>query len=428
MSNGRLTVRKGIRPARECLSYRDRGRPSKALKLTFALTCLLLLLPAPAFGSKNNRVDIGEYDGRTITGIEIAFEGSPPDAGAQADFLAMLKVAPNTEYSAVRVRDSLEALFRSNRIASARVEISEVSAKGAVKVRFVIQRQIVVADIRLDLSAVTGAPISTDELRGRLNLVRGGARLSRQSVQRNVDEIQSYLRDRGYYNANIETSQQLDSSGYRATVDYHITLGEPSRMAAFDIAIRNFDPGPVRPSLALQPGVPFTRQALSEDLEKIRQAMIAKGYLAPLLDEPRVERDPEKNQMTVALSGSIGPKVNVKVENYKVSAKATRDLFPITRVGNIDTSAIVEGGRRLRNKLQEEGYFFAEVTPICSVTPALPGVDNGTRDTCDNLAPDGLDGHEVNVTYQAELGRRLKLLRFALPAPTKSVMRTSPQI
>ena len=78
-------------------------------------------------------------------------------------------------------------------------------------------------------------------------------------------------------------------------------------------------------------------------------------------------------------------------------------------MGNIDTSAIVEGGRRLRNKLQEDGYFFAEVTPVCSVTPALPGLLNGTRDTCDSLTPDDLPGHTVDIIYQVEQGRRLKL-------------------
>ena len=45
-----------------------------------------------------------------------------------------------------------------------------------------------------------------------------------------------------------------------------------------------------------------------------------------------------------------------------MSEKTARELLPVKREGNIDVSAIVEGARRLRNKLQEEGYFFAEVT------------------------------------------------------------------
>lgn len=376
------------------------------------LTVLLILLASSALAAgASNHTDIGDYDGRTIVSVEILFEGTPIDTAAQAEYMGLLKVAPNTEYSAVRVRDSLDALFHSNRIALARVEVTEVNGKaGPVRVRFIIQRQIVVADIKLDIGLVTGAPISSDELRARLNLLRAGARVSRQSVLRNGDEIQAYLRDRGYYNATVEAAPpQVDSSGLRATVTYRINPGEPSRVAVFNLNIKDFDPATVRPSLVLQPGVAFTRQLISEDVNRIRQAMIAKGYLAPALDEAQVVRDAEKNQISITLSGSIGPKVNVAVENYKISEKTARDLFPIKRVGNIDTSAIVEGGRRLRNKLQEDGYFFAEVIPACSVTPPLPSVPNGTRDTCDSLNPDELGGHTVDVTYQVEQGRRLKL-------------------
>ncbi|HXM36234.1 MAG TPA: POTRA domain-containing protein [Pyrinomonadaceae bacterium] len=388
---------------------------------TGLLASLVILLASFVFASgASTRTDIGQYDGRTIASIEVVFEGSPTDEAAQKEFMAMLKVAPNTDYSVVRVRDSLDALFHSNRIASARVEITELSGKsGPVRVKFIIQRQIVVADIRLDMGVVTGAPISTDEVRARLNLIRAGARVSRQSLLRNVDEIQSYLRDRGYYNATVDASQQLDSSGFRATVSYRITPGEPSRVGAFNLDVKGFDSTAVRPTLSLQPGVAFTRQTLNEDVNRIRQAMIDKDYLAPLLEEPRVERDAEKNQITIALTGSIGPKVNVAVENYKISEKTARDLFPVKRMGNIDPSAIVEGARRLRNKLQEQGYFFAEVTPVCSITPPLPALPNATRETCDTLNPDELGGHTVDITYQVEQGRRLKLKDIRITGTSK---------
>src|SRR4030095_10502000 len=56
-------------------------------------------------------VRIEDYEGRLITAIELTFEGTAPDAVDQAELISLLKVAPNTEFSAVRVRDSLQALF-----------------------------------------------------------------------------------------------------------------------------------------------------------------------------------------------------------------------------------------------------------------------------------------------------------------------------
>jgi hypothetical protein len=44
--------------------------------------------------AKDARIE--DYEGRQITAVELVFEGSTSTPAAQADFLALLKVAPNT--------------------------------------------------------------------------------------------------------------------------------------------------------------------------------------------------------------------------------------------------------------------------------------------------------------------------------------------
>ncbi|MEP6922152.1 MAG: POTRA domain-containing protein, partial [bacterium] len=361
------------------------------------------------------------YEGRTITAIEVTFEGSLPDPVAEASFLSVLKVVPNTEFSAVRVRDSLQALFDTQRVANARVEVVENATRsGPLRLRFVINRQVQIGEVKIDLGAVTGVPISVDELRARLNLIQPGTRLSKQIVARNADEILVYLRDRGYFNATVEPEEQLDGSGTRAIVVYHINAGEQARVDAFNIAITGFDPAPVRSLLTLQPGAVFTREALGEDVKRIKDAIIAEGYLAPQLEDPRIERDAERNLIKIELKGALGPRVNVIIKDYPFSEKTKHELLPVKREGNIDLSAIEEGARRLRNKLQEDGYFFAEVTPVCSVTPPLPAVgSNGTSDTCENLDPQALGGRSVDLEYKIEKGRRFRLTDIRITGTNK---------
>lgn len=355
---------------------------------------------------------IEDYEGRQITAVELVFEGSTGTPAAQAEFLALLKVAPNTSYSAVQVRDSLQALFDSGRVANARVEVIEEGAArtGPVRLRFIVQRQVQVGDVRVELGPVTGSPISTDELRGRINFAQSGNRLTKQLISRNADEIQTYLRDRGYFNATVEPVEQLGPRGLRATVTYKVTPGEQAKVETFDIQIAGFDASSVRNSLVLQSGVPFTRDALGEDLKRVRDALINLGFLSPVLDDARVERDAEKNTVKISLRGSVGPNVTVTLKNYDISEKSQRELLPVKREGNVDFSAIVEGGRRVRNKLQEDGYFFAEVTEVCTVSnpPADLG-PNGTDETCQNLNPTSLTGHNVTIEYNVERGRRFRL-------------------
>ena len=377
------------------------------------------LLTARASTGKDARIE--DYEGRQIAAVELVFEGTAAAPNAQAEFLAMLKVAPNTTYSAVHVRESLQALFDSGRVANARVEVIEEGAArtGPVRLRFVVQRQVQVGEVRIDLGTVTGSPISTDELRSRISFAQSGNRLTKQLILRNADEIQTYLRDRGYFNATVEPVEQLGPRGLRATVTYKVTPGEQAKVEAFDIQVAGFDASTVRNSLTLQPGVPFTRDALGEDVKRVRDALINLRFLSPVLDDARVERDAEKNTVRISLKGAVGPKVTVSVKNYEMSEKSQRDLLPVKREGNVDFSAIIEGARRVRNKLQEDGYFFADVTAICTVSnpPADLG-ENATEDTCQNLNPTSLTGHNVTIEYNVERGRRFHLTDIRITGTT----------
>src|SRR6185295_18496052 len=107
-------------------------------------------------------------------------------------------------------------------------------------------------------------PIARDEIRARLNLLEPGRRFSAASIERNADEIQTYLRDRGYFNATVEhneTPAPGDVSGTRRIVVFVITPNEQARVGKFQI-----DPRlgllNVAATLKLQPGALFTRDLL----------------------------------------------------------------------------------------------------------------------------------------------------------------------
>ncbi len=391
------------------------------LPMKWLIVLMAIALLAPVVRAEDN-LSLEEYEGRQIASIEIVFENSPADNGAEAEFLSLLRVAPNTEFSLVRIRDSLQSLFDSGRIANARVEAVDATADktGPVRLRFVIQRQVTIAGLNIEIGPYGGTAISEDEIRARLILLQPGTRLTRQVINKHADEIQVYLRDRGYFNATVEAAETVDPSGTQATITYKITSGEQARVSSFDIAIAGFDPAPIRPLLRLQPETPFTREALAQDMKRIRDAILSQGHLAPQLDDANVVRDPDTNHIAITVKGSVGPRVSVVIKNYDVSEKTQKESLPVKREGNIDYSAIVEGARRLRTRLQEEGYFFAEVIPTCSVTPASPDLGvNGTEETCQNLNPAALSGATVQITYDVERGRRFRLTDIRITGTNK---------
>jgi outer membrane protein assembly complex protein YaeT len=345
---------------------------------------------AAAVARMESVADLSRYEGRSIASVEVVFEGAQRNATAEAELRTLLTVAPNTPFSAVRVRESLQALFDSGRVENVRVEASEVrSAAGLggatvpVALRFFVRPQIRVTDVRLDLVGALpeGAPITADELRARLNLLDPGARVSDQSLRAGADAIQVYLRDRGFFRADVSFTRTLDAAGTGAIVSYTVTPGEQARVEAFNIDVNGFNDSTVRPTLKLAPSAPFTRSALGEDIGRIRRAIMEMGYLAPQLGDPQTVIDSARNTITVNLTGGIGPRVQVEVTGFEVSDKRRQELLPVVREGSIDQAAITEGARRLENHLQEQGFFFADVIATCAVDRPAPPAPTTTTTT-----------------------------------------------
>src|SRR5258708_57605 len=345
-------------PSSKLLGY-FRSSASRTLLLCFALALTVIC------ASHTTLAQVGDYEGRPVASVEVVLKGSPADASAQAEFQSLLRILPDTEYSAVAARQSLQDLFASGRVATAQIELTEAEGAGRnrpVRVRFVIERQIVISGVSLLLTPATGTPVARDEIRARLNLLEPGRRYSQRAIDRNADEVQAYLRDRGYYNATVDASEEPDPSdatGTRRLVIYTITPGEPAKVASFTVDIKGFDSKSVQSTLKLQPGALFTTEALGEDVNRIRQAILAQGHLAPLLNDPVPRRNPDTKQTEITLDGKIGPKVDVVFKNYTLSEKKQKELLPVRREGSVDISAIEEGARRVKNQLQQQGYFFS---------------------------------------------------------------------
>ena len=68
--------------------------------------------------------EIGHYDGRTISAVEVVFDGTSPDEATARELRAVLRLAQGSEYRAVRIREALQNLYNSKLVAAALVEVS----------------------------------------------------------------------------------------------------------------------------------------------------------------------------------------------------------------------------------------------------------------------------------------------------------------
>lgn len=378
--------------------------------------CVLALILS-SFGAATAQ---NPYENRTISRIDITFEGSDRDVSAAEQFRSVATSALGDRYSTVRLRDALERLYDTDRIVSATIEASLVG-ESDVSLRFVIKRKSIARKIQVVVGRTVGEAVTEQDLRLQINLLTPGSTISDKVLDENSNLILTYLRERGFFDARADATQSPLANEKDVEVKFEVTPNEQARVESFKLDITGVETDPLLPELKLQPGAPFTRVRLSEDVETIRNLLRDKGFLAPRLLEPRVVYDSDGNTINIELQGQVGALVDVIVESeeQKVGLKAQRRLLPVKREGTLDYSAIVEGQRRLETYYQEKGYFFARVKPLCSVDPVFTegeasATENKTEELCVALSGADLTDRKVELKYEADLNRRLRLTDLRL--------------
>ena len=393
-----------------------------------AQVCVVFLLVAVLSSSGFSQTN---YEGLPISEVAIVLENSPQIQGVIDQFESIVRSKISDKFSAVNNREALQALFDSKRVASARIEVVESkAAASALILRFVVRRTTLIDQVKINVGATTGERITEAELLLRLNLLTTNAVITERAAQQSADSIQSYLREHGFFKATVEYSYTPPSQREaRNNLTFNVTPNEQARVEEFNIKITGFDDSKIRKDLKLKPGEFYSREKLAADVERVRQALVKEDYLAAELKDPYPPTyDADKNTVSISLTGKVNSKVTVRIEDdnakeISISERTQQKLLPIKREGQIDQSSIEEGRRRLKNKFQEDGYFFAEVSAVCGVEPFTSEdaniFRNNTQTACDFLDGLNLEGRKINVTYKAELNRRLKLTEIRLEGTDK---------
>src|SRR5438876_8216708 len=102
--------------------------------LRFICICASVLLLGNAAFSQNN------YENRKIEKVEIILEGNDRNVSAAEQFRLIAQDALGPKYAAVKVRDSLQALYDTKKISSISVEAAEDGPAG-VDLRFNVKRK-----------------------------------------------------------------------------------------------------------------------------------------------------------------------------------------------------------------------------------------------------------------------------------------------
>lgn len=298
--------------------------------------------------------DLTPYLGQPVAQVVIRYGGAPL-AGEEAGLADLIGIRPGDRLHLPAVREAIIRLYQSGQVAQ--VVVTAHGPPTAVTLQFDITPQPRLSQVILE---GVEAPLRA-ELRRRLPLFEPGRYVSQSQLNRAAEQIVEYYHGLGYLDAQAIPQMSLEAGGREATAIFRVTPGERFLVEAVQFeGTLKLDPSTLA-HLRLKPGEPYDASALQQDVQQLRRWHLERGYRAPRIGTPRIERHPERTTVIVTIPVDSGPLVEVRVEGFRLPQDRQRRLLPTLEVGGIDPATLEEGRLKLLDDLQRQGYFFAEV-------------------------------------------------------------------
>ena len=305
--------------------------------------------------------------------------GSPLDADKVAASLRLLYgtgLFDSIEAAGQRESDGVVLFFRG----AARTFIGRVTVEGA-----------------------KGATVNTQlERTSRLN---AGTRYTDAGMQQALSQMRQMMANNGYYEAGFHFTLAPNTAEQLVDIDIRVTPGPQARVGGVTVT------GDSGISLDEFRNYARLHAGRAVDHDTVNRAL--DGVLKHYQKQRRLEADVKLESQEYAahkvnyrFTANRGPIVNVRVDGVKLTEAHIKHLVPIYEEGTVDEDLLNEGGRRIRNYYQSQGYFDVKVghsqqTPAQGQVLIAYDVQLGARRRVESVKVDG--NHYFNADTLEQL-------------------------
>lgn len=300
-----------------------------------------------------------DYEGKRI--VTIQFE--PPDQPLEpAELYEILPFRKDQPLHMTDVRAAIDRLFATGRYED--IQVGAEPANGGVAVKFYTTPSWFIG--RVSVEGNVSEPPNPGQLSNATRLELGQP-YSDEKAQQGVEGARNLLEANGYYESSIQPRFYYDQAHQQVHLRFEIDSGKRARFAppviAGDLKVppekiisatkwRRFLIGTWKP---------VTQSRVQRGLYGIRQMYQKQDRLMAKVRLTSVNFDRDSWRVRHSLEIDAGPQVELRTFGAKISDKRLRQYVPIYVEGTVDRDLLVEGARNLRNYLQGEGYYHAEV-------------------------------------------------------------------
>ncbi|MEP7150860.1 MAG: outer membrane protein assembly factor BamA [Nitrospira sp.] len=299
-----------------------------------------------------------------------------------------LTLKANDRFTADALREQVKILYGTGYFEDVQVETEP--GQGGVAVTFVVREKPFITEIVFD----GNEELSDDKLKEKIT-IKSQTFLDQQQAKESAEKIRLAYQEDGFYNAQvIPVIQAVDEDRKRLT--YFVKEGTKAKVRRINLegmravtkeemfkvtATREWIPwyGIITqlkvPSLLSDAGV-LKREELGNDIERMREVYLNKGYLNVQISQPTLELSDDKKWFEITYSIAEGEPFIVQEVGFRGNTvfedHELREGLNI-KPGEIFQRAKIRGEiTRITDMYGAKGYAFADVVP--NVTP-----DNNAR-------------------------------------------------
>src|SRR5215467_8860761 len=289
-----------------------------------------------------------------------------------------------------RIAESLRALYRTGDYADLKAVVTPVS--DGVRLDFVARENLFFNQVRLEGLQ----PPPTEASASAAMQIGLGQTYRKQMVDEALERLRETLREEGLYQAEVSAEALPRPDTRQMDIVVHVKPGSRARVSGIrlknDTAYKDAD---LLSRFKMRPGQAITSARLQRGTDRIRKFLARRGHLSSRVTVRRGDLDAAKNAVPIFLETTQGPRVEVSVSGAKFSDSELKKLIPIYQEGAVDPDLLEEGKRNIRERLERQGYFDADVSYKIEMHDVKTSAWQGTQE---------------QITYTVERGDKHKLV------------------
>lgn len=289
-----------------------------------------------------------------------------------------------------KVAESLRALYKTGDYADLKAVVSPVI--DGVRLDFVARENLFFNVVRIE-----GLEAPPTEASAAAAMQIGlGQTYRKQMVDEALERLGETLHEEGLYQAEVSAEALPHPDTRQMDIVVHVKPGPRARVSG--IQLKNdtaYKDANLLSRFKMKPGQAITSARLQRGTERIRKFLAKRGHLSSRVTVRRGDYDRAKNAVPIFLEATQGPRVEVSVNGAKLSDSELKRLIPIYQEGAVDPDLLEEGKRNIRERLERQGYFDADVSYKIEMHDVKTAVWQGTQET---------------ITYTVERGDKHKLV------------------